>query len=186
MSQRKMTTYYQVHQTNSSPETWITETPVWKSGVTLSNKCKLVPEVLRCGSNVCGCRRHRWICISVKHHFCQRGVGVNWRWTEEEADSPLSLSAVAGHHRTRTAARMEIRHGRQVKDGDKDEGGRSGNAGAKRREKKGAKWSMWGEKHLFAFFFLLLSRLNTSESGWLQFTGSTSPHTVEDIRGLPK
>lgn len=77
---------------------------------------------------------------------------------------------------------MEIR--RQVKDGDQDEGGGGEEAGAKRR-KRGEKRSMWGKMPICVLLSAAFT-LNTSESGLLQFTGSTAPHTVEDFRELPK
>lgn len=44
---------------------------------------------------------------------------------------------------------------------------------------------MWGKTPICVLLSAAF-RLNTSESGWLQFTGSTSAHTVEDFRELPE
>lgn len=99
-----------------------------------------------------------------------------------------ALAGAAGHHLTAPRQReWKSGTGRQLKDGDKDEvggGKREGKAGAKRWKKGERREAHGGGGRGGTPIRALLSAaftLNSSESGWLRFTGSTPPHTVEDI-----
>lgn len=64
----------------------------------------------------------------------------------------------------------------------KGEGGRK----LEQREGRGERNEACGGKMPICVLLSAAFTLNTSESGLLQFTGSTAPHTVEDFRELPK